>query len=145
MNAIDFLIKEHDKVRKLFKDLNDASHRTETKEKLFEQIRDELIRHESMEQTVWYPKLKSNADLYEKIKHLISEEKDAHKLLDRLLKIEGSTEWSKELTKLQDEVEHHAKEEETKLFPVVKKALDEKELEEIGIEMREYKENYKSN
>ena len=90
-----------------------------------------------------YPKLKSNKVLYEKIKHLVSEEKDAHKLLDKLLKIEGSEKWEEELTKLQDDVEHHANEEETKLFPQVKKVLDEQELQEIGNEMKEYKANYK--
>ncbi len=68
MDAIDFLFKEHDKVRNLFKHLNDAPHSTETKKKLFEQTRDELIRRESMEQTVWHPKLKSNADLYHRVK-----------------------------------------------------------------------------
>ena len=116
MNAIDFLLKEHNKVRDLLADLNDPSHREETKRNLFETIRFELIRHEKMEQTIWYPKLKSNNKLFEEIKHLISEEKDASKLIEHLNKIQNSPEWEKELLKLQKNVEHHANEEENDLF-----------------------------
>ena len=71
MNAIDFLIQEHNKVRTLFKDLNNPSHREETQKKLFLTIRDELIRHEELEQHVWYPQLKSNKQWNEEIKHLL--------------------------------------------------------------------------
>lgn len=144
MNAIDFLIKEHHKVRTLLADLNDPSHKKETKIHLFETIKNELIRHEEMEQTVWYPKLSSNKELLEEIKHLLHEEKDASKLIDHLTKIMNSSEWEEELIKLQKDVEHHAKEEEKELFPKVKKFLDETELTRIGEAMREFKENYKS-
>ena len=55
MNAIDFLIKEHEKVKKMLADIADDSHREETKHKMFASLCDELIRHEVMERTVWYP------------------------------------------------------------------------------------------
>jgi hemerythrin superfamily protein len=142
MNAIDFLIKEHNKVRGLFVDLNENNHREDTKRNIFEAIRDNLIRHEKMEQTIFYPKLKSNKDLHEKIKHLIDEEKDAKKLIMHLDKIKNSPAWEEELIKLQKDVEHHANEEEKELFPHVRKLIDEDELVEIGKEMREFKENY---
>lgn len=144
MNAIDFLLKEHNKIRALFADLNDPIHKEETKRKLFETIRNELIRHEKMEQTIWYPKLKSHKELFDEIKHLVSEEKDASKLIDHLNKINNSPEWEKELLKLQKEVEHHANEEEKHLFPEVRKFLDETALTIIGKAMREFKDNYKS-
>lgn len=143
MNAIDFLIKEHNKVRDLFTDLNDPSHKEATKKKLFDTIYDELLRHEKMEQTVWYPSLKANSKINEKVKHLISEERDARKLMNHLNKIKESKEWDKEITKLHKDVEHHAKEEEKELFPVVKSIMDEAELISIGKKMREFKENYK--
>jgi hypothetical protein len=36
----------------MFADFNDPRHREETKKKLFEKLKYELIRHEKMEQTV---------------------------------------------------------------------------------------------
>ncbi|HRD71165.1 MAG TPA: hemerythrin domain-containing protein [Legionella sp.] len=142
MNAIDFLINEHNKVRTLFADINDSSHKLETKKKIFDTIHDELIRHEEMEQSVWYPELKSDKRLYDTVKHLISEEKDAKKLMERLSKIKQSEEWEKEVKKLQEDVEHHAREEEKELFPAVSKIMEEAELLRIGKEMRVFKNSY---
>ena len=142
MNAIDFLINEHNKVRTLFADINDSSHKLETKKKIFDTIHDELIRHEEMEQSVWYPQLKSDKRLYDTVKHLISEEKDAKKLMERLSKIKQSEEWEKEVKKLQEDVEHHAREEEKELFPAVSKVMEEAELLRIGKEMRVFKNSY---
>ncbi|MDP3268270.1 MAG: hemerythrin domain-containing protein [Legionella sp.] len=142
MNAIDFLINEHNKVRTLFADINDSSHKLETKKKIFDTIQDELIRHEEMEQSVWYPQLKSDKRLYDTVKHLISEEKDAKKLMERLSKIKQSEEWENEVKKLQEDVEHHAREEEKELFPAVSKIMEEAELLRIGKEMRVFKNTY---
>ncbi|RAP37565.1 hypothetical protein B1207_05175 [Legionella quinlivanii] len=144
MNAIEFLINEHEKVRSLFKDMNLSSHRKETKRRIFETIHMELARHEEMEQTVWYPQFKSKKQLTPEVRHLISEEKNAKKLMDRLSKIKSSEDWEMELAQLQEDVEHHASEEENELFPVVKKIFDEDELLVIGKEMSEFKRTYKA-
>ncbi|WP_131783773.1 hemerythrin domain-containing protein [Legionella gresilensis] len=142
MNAIDFLIQEHNKVRSLFKDLNDPSHREETQKKLFLTIRDELIRHEEMEQQIWYPQLKSNKQWNEEIRHLISEEHSAKKFIDKLNKMNDTENWREGLKQLQEDVEHHAHEEETKLFPQVKRIMDDEELTRIGKEMKKFKDTY---
>lgn len=144
MNAIDFLIKEHNKVRSLFADMNDSNHRQETKKKIFETIHEELVRHEKMEQTVWYPQLKLNKEVSEKIKHLTTEEKSAKNFMDQLSKIKNSSEWENELKELQKDVEHHANEEEKHLFPQVKQLVEESELERIGKEMHHFKESYQA-
>jgi hemerythrin superfamily protein len=144
MNAIDFLIKEHNKVRSLFEDLNDPSHREETQKKIFLTIRDELLRHEEMEQKVWYPNLKAHKKWQEKIKHLKSEEHSAKKFIEKLKTNLNSDNWQQDVSHLQEEVEHHANEEETKLFPLVRETLDEEELQHLGEEMKEFKENYES-
>lgn len=142
MNAIDFLIKEHNKVRKLFADMNAPGHREKTRRKLFDTIHEELLRHEKMEQTVWYPHLKSDPHLKDKIKHLVSEEQMAEKLMNRLTRIKASANWESEAVKLQEDVEHHASEEETELFPEVKKIMDGSKLDLIGHEMYEFKKTH---
>ena len=45
MNAIDFLIKEHDKVRKILTDISDNSHHEDIKRQMFDSLAQELIRH----------------------------------------------------------------------------------------------------
>ncbi|TAL65292.1 MAG: hemerythrin domain-containing protein [Legionella sp.] len=144
MNAIDFLIKEHNKFRTMFADINDPSHREETRRRIFETIHDELIRHEEMEQTVWYPYLRAEANkrLNDRVKHLISEEYSAKKLMDHLSKIKNSDNWEQELLKLQKDVEHHASEEEEELFPQVQKIFEDSELEMIGKKMRAFKNTH---
>jgi hemerythrin superfamily protein len=142
MNAIEFLIKEHDKVRNTLTDIEDKSHRFETKLKMFEALSNELIRHETMEHKVWYPHFKNDSRLSSAVKHLLKEENDAEKAIKKLHNIQNQDEWEEKFTKFKDDVKHHAKEEETKLFPEVKKILDETQLQKIGAEMREFKENY---
>jgi iron-sulfur cluster repair protein YtfE (RIC family) len=142
MNAISFLLKEHDHVRKTFAEIADESHRLETKKNMFQSLGAELIRHETMEQKTWYPKLKENKELALIIQHLVSEEKSAAETIKELDKTKNDEEWAEIFFKLKEDVEHHAAEEESKLFPKVKSFLEEKELEEIGKEMREFKATY---
>jgi hemerythrin superfamily protein len=139
MNAIKFLVNEHEKVRKLMTEIADPSHREETKKKMFDTVCQELLRHESMEETIWYPKLKNDTKLAPIIKHLISEEKKAEKLMKEFAEIKSDEQWDKKFADFRKEIEHHASEEEEKLFPVVSTLLSVEQLEEIGQEMKEFK------
>ncbi len=49
MNAIEFLIKEHNKVRALLVDIADESHQFDTQKTRFDLLAQDLIRHENME------------------------------------------------------------------------------------------------
>lgn len=137
MNAIDFLCKEHDRVRKMLMDISEGSHFYETKKKLFHTLSHDLLRHEEMEHKVWYPCFKEKLD--KTVKHLISEENHAEQAIKRFKHLRTEAEWEKEFTKFKHDVEHHAREEEHNLFPRVEKLLTEKELDEIGKKMYEFK------
>ncbi|MBA3661977.1 MAG: hemerythrin domain-containing protein [Gammaproteobacteria bacterium] len=139
MNAVDFLIKEHNKIRKAFAEISNKVHRDLTKREMFEALSHELVRHETMEQEVWYPKLKTNEKLRDVIKHLVFEEKTAAKAIKEIKKIKIQEAWEEKFLKLKKDVEHHATEEETKLFPKVERLLNEAELNRIGKELREFK------
>ncbi len=142
MNAIKFLIKEHDKVRTMLSDISNDFHRAETKRKLFDELSQELLRHEKIEQTVWYPLLKKNKALTDLIPHLISEEKSAARAVNAIEKITSQGDWEEKFSEFRSDVEHHAKEEETKLFPQVENILSQSELEKIGKEMLEFKHDF---
>lgn len=140
MNAIDFLIKEHDHVRAGMAEIKKGSHHFETQQKKFSVLAKDLLRHESMEHEVWYPHFKEK--LPHTVKHLLSEEKHAEKAIKKLAELQTEETWNKHFTEFKEAVEHHAKEEENQLFPEVKKILSEQELMDIGKKMNEFKKKH---
>ena len=140
MNAIDFLIDEHHHVRKMLNDINDSSHRFETKLKLFDELAETLIRHESMEQKIWYPHFKDKVS--STVKHLVKEERHAEQAIEKITELKTQEAWEKHFQKFKSAVDHHATEEEEQLFPEVKKLLNNETLNKIGNEMREFKKEY---
>ncbi|MCL9683641.1 hemerythrin domain-containing protein [Legionella maioricensis] len=144
MNAIDFLIKEHNHVRQALAEIDNPSHQEETKRKMFQTLCQDLIRHETMEHQVWYPHFKNAQRLNPTVKHLLSEEKIAEKIIKQFDHIHAQQEWEQKFSKLKHDVEHHATEEEQKLFPEVKKLLTEDDLEKIGLDMFHFKQDYQS-
>lgn len=140
MNAIDFLIKEHNRVRKMLADISDDSHHFETQRKRFNILASNLIRHENMEHEVWYPHFKNRVS--DTVRHLVSEEKHAEQAIKKLTELKTEEAWETHFLKLKDEVEHHASEEENDLFPEVRRLLSEKELETIGLKMHEFKKKH---
>lgn len=142
MNAIDFLLKEHNHVRKTLSMVDEQSHSTETKRKMFQSLGQELIRHEAMEHKIWYPCFKNDKVLFDRVKHLISEENMAEKAIQQLASIKAEQEWENKFSKLKKDVEAHASEEEKRLFPEVQKVLTEAELNEIGIKMHHFKQTH---
>lgn len=144
MNAIEFLTKEHNKVKETFKAINDSKHRYETKRKMFVDLAEDLLRHETMEHAVWYPHFKNDRRLDQTVKHLLKEENHAEKAIKKLSQIDNEDTWQTCFLQLKDDVEHHAAEEENKLFPQVEKILSANDLEEIGKKMYDFKKQYES-
>lgn len=142
MNAINFLINEHNKVRKILTDLSHSAHHAAAKNEIFDNLCHELLRHEAMEHKVWYPHFRNNIKLDKTVKHLLTEEKHAEKAIAEFNKIRTQNEWEKKFTEFKKAIEKHANEEEDKLFPNVEKILDEELLERIGEEMQEFKKKY---
>lgn len=93
MNAIDFLIKEHNKVRKTLTDISDNSHRYDTKREMFDSLCQDLLRHETMEHKVWYPHFKNNPKLSSTVQHLLTEENGAEKTIKQFDNIKTQEAW----------------------------------------------------
>lgn len=140
MNAIDFLIKEHNRVRTLLTDIADRSQNFETQQNLFKHLSKDLIRHEAMEHKVWYPCFKNN--LPKEVKHLIKEETIAENEIKKMNELKTEAAWNEHFAKFKKAVQHHADEEEEELFPEVTKLLSENELLEIGSKMADFKKHY---
>jgi hemerythrin superfamily protein len=140
MNAIDFLTNEHAHLRHTLMTISNNSLQEEAKQKIFNSLCRELIRHEEMEHKLWYPCFKNK--LSGSVKHLLTEEKHAEKEIKRFDKISDNHIWEEKFTKFRRELERHAREEEHDLFPEVKKLLSDDDLERIGVEMYQYKKEH---
>lgn len=142
MDAILYLREEHSKFRKNLAEISKSKDPVKRKTK-FNAFCKDLLRHEIMEQKVWYPALRKNADLRETIQHLVSEEKAASQAMKKFKKVRFEFMWKLRFYKFKRDVDHHAKEEEQGLFPKVRKVLNKTELNALGTKMRKFKAKLK--
>lgn len=141
MDAIRLILNQHARIRKFLAQISPSKNSVSLK-KVFSKLAAFLISHETMEQKVWYPFLKKNTKLKSIITHLVSEEKSAAKTIAKTKKLKSETAFEEKLMELKSAVKHHAKEEETKLLPKVKKIIEDSELKKIGKKMMEFKKDF---
>lgn len=140
MNAITFIVKEHRGFKKAFTKITKKSLSIATKKKLFAVLSKNLVRHEKMEQTVWYPNFKT--ELSKTVKLVVAEEHAGAKAIKSLKKTKNQKLWEKKLLQLKKAILHHASDEEKKLFPKVRKVLTAVELKKIGKQLQKYKARF---
>ncbi len=147
MDAIKLLTEDHQKVRKLLKQLSETSERaSKTREGLLEKIAVELKVHTQIEEEIFYPAFKQACNKAECDKmyfEALEEHRAAGELvLPDLLKTDISSEkFSGRAKVLKELVEHHADEEESELFPRAKKILSNEDLEELGEQLNSRKQD----
>lgn len=142
MNAIELLESQHEEVKKLFKKCEKASG--ESKRQLFEQIADALAVHASIEEKHFYPATKS-ARTEDLLQEAVEEHLSVKRIIADLLEMDSAeAQFDAKITVLQEQVEHHVKEEEGELFPKVKKILSGEELEELGVVMEDAADQLKA-
>jgi hemerythrin superfamily protein len=136
MDALELLKQDHQKVKELFEQA-EANDEAKEKRKIFQQIKKELETHARIEETIFYPAVEK----HEELKDMVLESYEEHKQIKTLLRemddlASDSEKFEPKLKVLQENVEHHAEEEEEgKLFPQVRELMDEAALEELGQEL----------
>jgi hemerythrin superfamily protein len=136
MNALDLLTQDHQKVKELFEQAEEAEEQNEKKE-IFKEIKEELETHARIEESVFYPAMEK----HEELKDMVLESYEEHKQIKTLLGelddlVSDSEKFEAKLNVLKENVEHHAEEEEEdKMFPQVRELMDEAELEQLGQEL----------
>lgn len=143
MDGIVLLKEDHKKVKGLFRDFEKAkkSGSGGDKRKLVDQICTELVTHSFVEETVFYPAVRGEVD---GVASEVLESVEEHHVVAWLLsEIEGldpaDETFDAKVTVLIENVTHHVDEEESDLFPEVRKALGRKRLAELGEQMAEAK------
>ena len=146
MDAITLLKEDHQKVKKLMGELEKTTERgVKTREELFTKLVSELTVHEKIEEQIFYPRVKEQATT-KKVEELIAESYEEHHFVDTVKAELQDTpfeaeEWAAKFKVMKENVEHHAfEEEEEKLFPKVQKIFSTDELDEMGTEMEELKQ-----
>ena len=145
MDALDLLKADHDKVRGLFKQVEDLGDRATTSRRdLFDQIDEELTLHSKIEEKLLYPQFKERAtqgDQKDEVLEAYEEHAVAKRLIKELEGIEPTDErYKAKLQVLIEAVKHHASEEETEMFPMARQLFKPAELKEMGDEIVAMKE-----
>ena len=142
MNAIELLKADHDKVTELFKQA-EATEDQNKKHGLFTQIKNELLTHTHIEETIFYPAIMVNEEIKDIVLEGLEEHKQAKILLREIPNLAADSEkFEPKLKVLMEDIEHHVEEEETEMFKLVKKAFDKEQLEELGERMQAEKLNF---
>lgn len=140
-NAVELLIEDHEKVKKLFKEYERLAKKgdTEGKQEVATHICEELTVHTTIEEEIFYPAAKAAFDEKDLVNEAAVEHASAKILIDQIKKTSPKDEMYDALVKVLNEyIEHHVKEEETEMFPKAKKAkLD---LNALGARMMERKD-----
>jgi len=134
LNAMDLLTAQHRYVEKLFTAIEKG--RGTAKAAAFRELADMLAVHATIEEKIFYPNVKTAST-----EDLLRESAEEHLAMKRtladLMKLDvDSDAFDAKLNVLQEEVTHHAKqEEERKLFPLVRADQDPDFLAALAGEM----------
>ena len=140
MNAISLLMKDHKTVKALFEQYEGLSDRSfATKKKLADQICHELTVHTRIEEEIFYPAVRRPIHDGDLMDEAVVEHASAKELIAQILAMDPTEDlYDAKVTVLSEQIEHHVKEEESDMFPKVRKtAVD---LDALGDEMAARKE-----
>jgi hemerythrin superfamily protein len=134
MDAIELLESQHREVEDLFSEIEDAGD-TAAKTALFEELADKLAIHAAIEEHHFYPAVKA-----ERTEDILLEALEEHlgikRVLADLLKTDADDQtFDAKIKVLKETVSHHVEEEESDLFPKVRKLFDKERREALGQEM----------
>jgi iron-sulfur cluster repair protein YtfE (RIC family) len=146
MDAITLLKTDHEKVAGIFEQLEPTTERAlKTREELFTKLQQELDVHAHIEETIFYPVLKQEAETRDITLEGIEEHHVIKMLLRELAAMQvDSEQWTAKLKVLKENVEHHVEEEESDMFKGAREVLSKEQLEDLGTRMEAAKKEQKA-
>jgi hemerythrin superfamily protein len=138
MDAIKVLTADHDLVRELFSKFRAAkeSDDHDTMRKLQHEIFHELETHTRIEEDIFYPAVKNlSDDLSESVDESLQEHHVVKVLMREIEPLSDPDVFVAKMTVLIENVEHHADEEESDMFPEIRDRLSSEQLDELGAEL----------
>jgi hemerythrin superfamily protein len=143
MDATKLLTEDHNVVRDLFeqfkaaKESGDSQRMKSTQQKIFS----ELETHTRIEEDIFYPAVRGTgeSDLEEDVDESLQEHHVVKVLMREIEDLSDEDVFAAKMTVLIENVEHHAEEEESEMFPSVRQQMSADELEELGRRLQEAK------
>jgi hemerythrin-like domain-containing protein len=143
-DVIALLKEDHANVRELLGKLVEGRSRApKSRQQLFTEIEMELELHARVEEEIVYPAFLEIVERSDR--HMFFEAREEHALVRRVMDEmdAGSSEdeeFAARAKVLKDLVEHHAKEEEREMFPLLKSETEPERLREMGAEIEARKQ-----
>lgn len=146
MDAIELLTEDHKKVKKLFKEFESLQKKEASKDQKAELVKEiclELTIHAQIEEEIFYPSVRSAIKEQDLMDEAQVEHASAKDLIHQLETMAPEDDlYDAKVTVLAEYIDHHVKEEEKEMFPLVKKTkLD---MDKIGEDMSARKEKLKA-
>jgi hemerythrin superfamily protein len=139
MDALELLKQDHQAVKSLFDQIDDAEDAKQRK-RLFDQIDTELNIHAHIEETVFYPEMRKIDELKDMVQEALEEHQEVKTLLEEMEALDPENEqFSASLEELMENVEHHVAEEEDEMFPKVREQCDQATLDRLGDQLESAK------
>ena len=143
MEAFELLSNDHRSVEKLFAQIEKTDNRgANDREQLFQKLRQELELHTQMEEKIFYPEMKKHKGTKELVEEALEEHGEVKQMLQEIGRLSAEDDqWSEMINELKMSVQHHVQEEEQRMFPAARKALDQSRIDELGRQLQEMKQN----
>lgn len=143
MIATDLLKEDHRRVDRLFKKVKDTPKGEHPA--LFKQIKAELDVHAHIEEVVFYPVLEAKGD--KELKDITREGIEEHRQAKMFLKeldgmSAGNKQFEAKLKVLMEDIEHHVKEEEDEMFPMVEDQFSTAVQEKMAADLKKEKAKF---
>lgn len=132
MDALDILKSDHERILSIYGQIK-AENGQRERMVLFENLRNEILTHTRIEESVFYPAFKNYPDFQQL---LVSSYDDHRKFKERLKKmvVDGSpiSDIASAVDHLMSDFQAHVQTEENEFFPLVRKLLKRSEREIMG-------------
>jgi len=132
-DAIKLLMEDHARVKDIFRKFENSSKRkdTEEKEEMVDEICRELALHMQLEEEIFYPAARESIKDGSLMNEAMVERSSAKELILEIQSMNASDPlYEATVAMLNEYVRHHIEEEESKIFPEIKKSKID--LVEIG-------------
>jgi hemerythrin superfamily protein len=140
VDAIEMLTEDHENVAAMFEQFEGMGDRAKvSKKKLATQICQELIKHTTVEEEIFYPAVRAATKDDDMMDEAIVEHASAKDLINQILEMDADEDlFDAKVKVLQEMIEHHVEEEEEEMF---KKARESGvDLMDLGQQMAERKQ-----
>ena len=138
IDVLEILQSQHAEVDQLFEQIEGGEG---DRAALFDELADKIAAHSTVEERIFYPAA-MDVKTEDLLREAVEEHLSAKRVIADILESDPSDpQFSAKVKVLQEQIEHHVKEEETELFPKVQKLFSKDELEDLAVVMQDTAED----